>query len=92
MNVDEIDGAAGAVAEEPGKVGQTEGGAAVGDGGGAEEGLAGERLHVLLVCADSGIDAHAGGADEADIWLVEGHESCSASVDGGLSSGGPGAE
>jgi hypothetical protein len=92
VHVDEVDGAAGAVAHEPREVGEAVGRAAVGDGGGAEECLARERLHVLLVGADGGVDGHAGGALDAEIGLVEGHEGRRAGVDGGLGGARPGVE
>jgi hypothetical protein len=47
-------------------------------------------LHVLLVGADGGVDAHAGGAAVADVGFVEGHESGGAGVDGRFGGGGPG--
>jgi hypothetical protein len=90
VNVDKVDGAAGAVAHEVLEVGEACGGAGVGDGGGSEECLTGEGLHVLLVGADGGVDAHAGGSTVADVWLVEGHESGSARLYGRLGCGGPG--
>jgi len=90
VDVDEVDGAAGAVAHEVLEVGEACGGAGVGDGGGSEECLAGEWLHILLVGPDGGVDTHAGGTTKADVWLVEGHESGSASPYGGLGCGGPG--
>ena len=75
VEVDEVDGAAGAVAEEVGEVGEGGGGPAVGDAGGAEEGAAGEGLHVGLVGGDGGGDAHAGGlAVVAGVWFVEAEE------------------
>jgi hypothetical protein len=60
VDVDKVDGAARAVAHEVLEVGEAGGRAGVGDGGGAEECLAGEWLHVLLVGPHRGVDAHAG--------------------------------
>ena len=90
VQVDEVDLAAGAVAHEVSQICETAGRSAVGDGGGAEACLPGERHHVGFVGGDGGVDGHAGGvAVVAGVGLVEGHEGGRAGVEGGLRVGGP---
>lgn len=81
MQVDEIDGAAGAVPDEIREVGQGGGGRAVGDARGAEEDLSCEGLHVALIRGDGGADAHTGGlAIVAGVGFVEAEEGVAAVV------------
>lgn len=92
MHVDEINGAARAVAHEVAQIAEAGGGVGVGDRRSAEEGAARKGLHVLLECGDGGVDGHARGAGDAEVRLVEGHEGGDAGGEGAVGGGGPGGE
>ena len=70
--IHEVDGAAGAVADEVFHVLQAHLPAAIGDGWSTEFGLAGERFHELLVGRNGSWDVHVRLA--AEVGLVEGEE------------------
>jgi hypothetical protein len=72
VDVHEVDGAAGAVADEVLHVLQAHLPAAVGHGWSTEFSFAGERLHVLLICRNGSLDIHVGLAVE--IGLIEREE------------------
>lgn len=85
MQIDDVDGevAQRGVAEEfvhpDGAVG------GVGDGGrGEADAPCGKGLDVALVGGDGARDGHAGGAVDAEVWLVEGHDGVSAVVGDGV--------
>lgn len=94
MQIDEVDGAASAVAQEPTEVRQGGGGGAVRDGRGAELHRPRERLHERLVAGDGLVDGHARAvAAVACVRLVEGEDRVGpvvrdAVVDVGCPSGG----
>ena len=68
MDIDEVEAAAGAIADEIGEVLETGFAAAVGHGWSAELDLAIEGLHVLLVDGDAICDIEIGLARV--VWLV----------------------
>lgn len=88
MQIDEIDRTPGAIAHE---LMQPFEAASVRDRGRAQPGLPGERLHVRFVRGHGGVDGHAccSGVGDAEIGLVEGHQSICAFVQGGLRCGRP---
>lgn len=91
VDVDEIDSAASAVANEVLEPGETHGRTAVGHCGRAKQSLASEGLHVRLPCFDGRSNIHTGRSRNAKIGLIEAKKSGTATVDGLLRVGCPGA-
>lgn len=87
VDVDAVDGAVRAGLKERGEPVEAHGAGTVGDGGGAELGIASERLHVLLVSGGSLLGAHVGLL--VKVGLVEREEVGGARLDGGLGVVGP---
>lgn len=90
MQSDEVDLAAGAVAQEVSEVFERGGGPTVSYGRGAEPDLVAERLNILAIGRHALVDGHAClTAVVAPVRLVEGENGVGASIDGSLCFGRP---
>ena len=96
MKIDEVDGAACAVAEEVLEIFQAHGvligTTSVGNGRCTNKSFASKWLHILLVVGDSRGNAHTSTSSDAEVGFVERHQCCGTIVDGNLCRSWPFAE